>query len=248
VEADTGNTSTGTVQSAGAFSGVYPKTYTITIATGGDVGAATFNWTDTLGGSGSGLTTGTDVALDEGVTVTFTDGTSPSFVSTEKWYVYVRTDINVPTLPALAARIEDGKIMCSTCHQQHSQVAEPFDPNAPAYGGSGTGDGRHFQRLSNNLNQMCLDCHSARDVALSSDGSHPVGVSIPGTGDFQSPVARTITGAADNGSGLIRITATAHGFATNDTVTISGVVGTIEANGTWAITKIDADTFDLNGS
>ncbi len=59
---------------------------------------------------------------------------------------------------------------------------------------------------------------------------------------------KTITGAADNGSGAIRITATGHGYSTGWTVTISGVVGTTEANGTWVIARITDDTFDLNGS
>ncbi len=60
--------------------------------------------------------------------------------------------------------------------------------------------------------------------------------------------ARTITGAVDNGGGLIRITAVGHDFATGTIVTITGVLGTIEANGTFTITVIGADTFDLQGS
>ncbi len=59
---------------------------------------------------------------------------------------------------------------------------------------------------------------------------------------------KVITGAADNGSGLIRITAVAHGYQTGNTVTITGVTGTTEANGTWVITVISADTYDLIGS
>lgn len=60
--------------------------------------------------------------------------------------------------------------------------------------------------------------------------------------------ARTITGAADNGSGEIRITAVGHGYATGVKVHIAGVTGTTEANGDWTITVIDADHFDLDGS
>jgi hypothetical protein len=59
----------------------------------------------------------------------------------------------------------------------------------------------------------------------------------------------TITGAANNGSGLIRITATAHGFSTGQHVDITGIVGTVEANAAhWLITVITANTFDLVGS
>lgn len=58
--------------------------------------------------------------------------------------------------------------------------------------------------------------------------------------------AGTITGAADNGSGLIRITDANHGLVTGDSVHIEAVIGTTEANGDWDnITVIDADTFDL---
>lgn len=63
-----------------------------------------------------------------------------------------------------------------------------------------------------------------------------------------SAVNRTITGAANNGSGLVRITSNAHGFLDNDTVTITGVTGTTEANGTWFVTGVTANTFDLVGS
>lgn len=57
----------------------------------------------------------------------------------------------------------------------------------------------------------------------------------------------TITGAADNGSGKVRITSVAHniqnGYPVN--ATISGIVGTIEANGTYLATYVDVDHFDL---
>jgi hypothetical protein len=58
-----------------------------------------------------------------------------------------------------------------------------------------------------------------------------------------------ITGAADNGSTLIRLTmADTSKLATNQVYTVEGVTGTIEANGTWAITVIDATHIDLQGS
>ncbi|MBI3000118.1 MAG: hypothetical protein HYY46_16950 [Deltaproteobacteria bacterium] len=187
------NTSTGEVQSGGTFTGRYAKTYTISITTQGDTGTARFNWSavrwpgDTGGGSGTNVLTAAIVALNEGITVAFTNGTSsPSFKLNDSWKVYVRTDINQPTNAALAARISDGKIMCSTCHNQHSQAAIPFDPSAPAYGGSGTGEGRHYQRVNNDTTQtgalgsMCLDCHSARDKGSLSGQTgnltHPIGL------------------------------------------------------------------------
>lgn len=70
-----------------------------------------------------------------------------------------------------------------------------------------------------------------------------------GTGvTLVSGATKAITGAANNGAGLIRITAVAHGYNTGDQVGIDGVTGTTEANGSWTITKISVDTFDLVGS
>lgn len=66
----------------------------------------------------------------------------------------------------------------------------------------------------------------------------------------------TISGAADNGAGLIRITATSHGYLTGDRVFIEGIFGTVEANNgtssissmSWFINKISDNSFDLLGS
>jgi surface protein len=59
---------------------------------------------------------------------------------------------------------------------------------------------------------------------------------------------KAITNAVNNGSGLIRISATAHGLTTGNKCFISGVVGTTEANGPWIVTVVDANTIDLDGS
>jgi len=59
----------------------------------------------------------------------------------------------------------------------------------------------------------------------------------------------TATGMANNGGGLIRVTVASVGaLVTGDTITISGTVGTVEANGTWVVTKISATQFDLVAS
>lgn len=61
-------------------------------------------------------------------------------------------------------------------------------------------------------------------------------------------VSRVVTNAADNGAGLIRITSAAHGFFTGDLITVASVGGVPNATGTWVITRIDANNFDLDGS
>jgi hypothetical protein len=55
------------------------------------------------------------------------------------------------------------------------------------------------------------------------------------------------TAIADS-SGTIRVTSTAHGLATNDRVLIEDVEGVTAANGRWFVTRIGADTFDLQDS
>lgn len=60
------------------------------------------------------------------------------------------------------------------------------------------------------------------------------------------PSTKAISGATN--ASPIAITATAHGFATNDVVFISGVGGNTAANGYWTITKTGTDTFTLNSS
>lgn len=53
---------------------------------------------------------------------------------------------------------------------------------------------------------------------------------------------------ANNGSGATRVTATAHGFSTGQKIFISGVTGTGGVsilNGTWSITVVDANHYDI---
>jgi hypothetical protein len=55
-----------------------------------------------------------------------------------------------------------------------------------------------------------------------------------------------VTGAVNNGSNKVRLTVTSTAtYVTAMTLTVSGIVGTTEANGTWAITKVDATHVDL---
>ncbi len=184
--------STGLLVPQGAYTGPYAKTYTITITTPGNVGTARFSWTATVpgGGSGTNMATATTVALDQGVSMGFVNGAGTSFQLNDKWNLYVRPDLRAPVTADLAARIQNGQIMCSTCHNEHSQAAMPFDPAAR------TGGSRHFQRVANDSNQMCTDCHAARNVASAAGGSHPVGVSIPG-GNFKSPATVPLDAAGN---------------------------------------------------
>lgn len=63
-------------------------------------------------------------------------------------------------------------------------------------------------------------------------------------------ITTAVTGAASNGGpGLIRLAVTStRGIFSGSSMTVSGVVGTTEANGTWPVTVIDATHIDLVGS
>lgn len=59
----------------------------------------------------------------------------------------------------------------------------------------------------------------------------------------------SVTGVANNGSGLIRVTFSGrHGQAQNSEMFIQGVGGTTEANGRWTVTPVSLTAVDLQGS
>lgn len=62
-----------------------------------------------------------------------------------------------------------------------------------------------------------------------------------------APTAKAISGAANSG-GRIQITSNGHGYGVGDYVNITGVVGTVEANGDWRIINVATNTFELEGS
>jgi len=183
--------STGTIVPSGVYTGAYAKTYTITIATAGAVGSAQFGWTATSpgGGSGANVLTATNVALDQGVQVSFINGSGTSFQLNDRWNLYVRSDLRNPTNTVMRAHMVNGVVYCSACHDQHSQSLTPFDPAAPVYGGAGTGNGRHFMRVNNDHDQMCKDCHNARNVTNSIAGSHPVAITVPADANHKAPTS-----------------------------------------------------------
>lgn len=72
------------------------------------------------------------------------------------------------------------------------------------------------------------------------------GITLEGLGTIGSVA---VSGAANNGSGLVRLTvASTTGWATGDIKQVASVGGTTEANGEWTITVINGTTIDLQGS
>jgi hypothetical protein len=98
---------------------------------------------------------------------------------------------------------------------------------------------------------LCYDWALDRWSQVTMSGEYLAALARPGLTleSLDAIGALTITGAADNGSTLIRITvASTATLTTGDYKTISGVTGTTEANGDWFITVINGTTFDLVGS
>ena len=217
VQAALSNTASGNVSSGGTFTGRVEKTFTLTIANGGDVGVASFDWSDNVGNLGVGLLTGFEVVLADGLLLRFEDGdTAPSFDTGDQYTLRVRTDLRLPVfndpadfedemarrLAHLGERFPDrsfdttyAKVVCTVCHDPHKQDHSPFDPDAPAdpFEYTTPGSGRHLQRRDNDNNQMCMVCHSPRDVQTSSAGSHPVRLGIPASTGFQQPAELPLT-------------------------------------------------------
>lgn len=71
----------------------------------------------------------------------------------------------------------------------------------------------------------------------------------PATAPTIVPQPTAVSGAASNGSGLIRLTVgSTTGLTSGQQLAVTGVNGTTEANGTWTINVIDATHIDLVGS
>lgn len=73
-----------------------------------------------------------------------------------------------------------------------------------------------------------------------------VGVMSGMTGFLSQADTGSIT-AASNASPIV-ITSAGHNRQTGDTLTISGVLGNTAANGSFTVTKVDANNFSLNSS
>jgi len=111
--------STGTLTSGGAYTGTAGLWYLIEIQTTGGSGSATFRWSLDNGTSwmAQNVVSGTDVALNNGVTVTFTNGSpvAQSFLAGERWEFSA-------SYPFLRAVLDSGDNasadkFCRDCHR-----------------------------------------------------------------------------------------------------------------------------------
>lgn len=119
-----------------------------------------------------------------------------------------------------------------------------------------------YKSVSGNIGQydklLGYDTILNRFFPVSSVGEYLLGVSQSGIAleslDAIAPTPLTITGAANNGSGKVRLTLNAetnsnYTILGQNSIVIYGVTGTTEANGTWLtsqITVVDSTHIDLN--
>jgi len=184
---------TGTITSGGTFSGANGVWYLVAITVAGDQATARLGYSKdngtswfpadcTPGGTISGcLTAGTDVALDDGVTVTFGVG---SYALNERWEFY-------GAWPFLRAKLDSGgnssaDKFCRDCHRSwvmdHTSIdtydgnykSHPVGVRLDAVGGSASnratpldGDGSASDanpsndlKLDGSGNVQCLTCHA----------------------------------------------------------------------------------------
>lgn len=116
-----------------------------------------------------------------------------------------------------------------------------------SYKSADGGQGGLFDKI------ICYDWALDRWSRISMTGQYLAQLARPGQTleglDYIAPGVLNITGAADNGSGLIRITVASTSTLTDAAYyTIRDVGGVSNAEGTWQIDIIDGTTFDLLGS
>lgn len=94
------------------------------------------------------------------------------------------------------------------------------------------------------------DCTAGIKLSNSLDMQHLVGCHFyPFLTAHITPTSYNVTGAANNGSGLVRLTVSSTAtMATGDVANVLSVGGTTEANGRQTITVVDGTHIDIQGS
>ncbi|MDF1565968.1 MAG: hypothetical protein P1V51_23235 [Deltaproteobacteria bacterium] len=223
LKTSTANGSTGEIESGGAFSGSGVKTYTVTISQTGSDTAARFDWTGvgSAGGAGTSVLCGTDVVLNEGITLSckpepFADAVGSCgqfFCAGDIFTVEVSSSVPLPQ-GGSPLRLMEGKVSCSTCHNQHLQTAASHTSRTV------NGDlWKHFMAIDNDAGQLCRECHTDR---------------FPDSGDPNYPFDLTRSHTTTNRSHPVGVVLNANGKGYDRAVPLDangGVQGTGEADG-----------------
>ncbi|MBI5494963.1 MAG: CxxxxCH/CxxCH domain-containing protein [Deltaproteobacteria bacterium] len=168
-------------------------------------------------------------------------GTSGSSHRWDALMVNATYNAAAPTDAEMLLRTEGtgatARLMCSTCHNQHSQQLTPFDPASSATAGA---NNRHYMRAANNTAQMCLQCHGAWNQApqrgawaAASNYVHPVNTVHPVADPLMYPVPRDTTNNPQSAilRGAATTTAAGTGTMTDSTAAFPANLGTVPAGG-----------------
>lgn len=99
-------------------------------------------------------------------------------------------------------------------------------------------------RVTTDDNDPTVDKRVTQQTGEAPNGTNQ----LPGT-DPNAVTFRVVSGAIDNGSGLIRLTVgNTNGFITGQSVTVQEIEGVTNANGNWTITIVSKTQIDLDGS
>jgi len=106
------------------------------------------------------------------------------------------------------------------------------------------GGGRALWRI-NDVNTTFSDSYNETATSFNTQQQNGTARQADTVRGVKAQALKAITGATN--ANPISITCTGHGFVTGDLVVISGVLGNTNANGEYAITVVNANTFTLNG-
>ncbi|MEW6110057.1 MAG: cytochrome c3 family protein [Nitrospirota bacterium] len=93
-----------------------------------------------------------------------------------------KADLSSADLKLMLDKFSD-IITCSVCHNQHSQAAAKWDAFSTR---------NHFQRIADDMNQMCEDCHYYRVQDHTRVEGGDAGYPANGTNVFSHPVGQTL--------------------------------------------------------
>jgi hypothetical protein len=122
-------------------------------------------------------------------------------------------------------------------------IGDRFEYNTQNIVVNGSGEMNFEGNQFDHTQQCSIQLNTWQDVTITGGAMRWSGIA----GSFQ------VTGAANNGSGLIRLAVSnsvdnTSGITTGNVMQVDHVGGTTEANGTWTITVIDGTHVDLQGS
>lgn len=201
-------------------------------------------------GTGTGFVASTadsDLNVTSGVEASVTSGANLSPLT--HYEAAMVAEDNLANLQASATLVG---FVTDAALNEDAYTAGPYSPDSVLFGVEGIEAGDTWEIVAGSLSAggLSVEDYSRGDYVLVpvSDFVGEVTFDYILLNNDDNPASQ-ITSAVDNGSGLVRITSTAHGLVTDDGAYIENMVGVTSPNAKgWLITRIDDNTFDLQNS